>query len=276
MDTYSETYLDDIHELKKHIGRIGIKGEWKPSTAVPLDANRNVSSSDKVECHIYETNHSIKATVLFHTATNQVTIQGDPVFREKFYRCSLRYEDPMANLDCDDLPDRIAENLYLGGHEAASNMDGLKERKITHIITIGKGLKMPYQDHFKYKFIDILDWEQENIMQYFGSSIEFIEEGLSEGAVLIHCAAGVSRSATITIAYLMQCCSYGYAEARKFVQTKRWIHPNLGFCQQLIKFENQLEIRRKEQKKLKKKQLLEQQMSAQISSQMEALKVIDS
>jgi len=276
MDTYSETYLDDIHELKKHIGRIGIRGEWTQQSIVPIDVSRVVLSKDKVECHTFETFHSIKATVLFHTATNQVTIQGDPAFKEIFYRTSLRYEDPMANLDADDLPDRIAENLYLGGHEAALNIDGLKERKITHIITAGKGLKMPYPDHFKYKFIDILDWEQENIMQYFASSIEFIEEGRLEGAVLIHCAAGVSRSATITIAYLMQCCGYGYAEARKFVQTKRWIHPNLGFAHQLIKFENQLEVRRKEQKKLKKQLREQQAKEMNISNEMEALKVIDS
>jgi len=252
-DNLSETYLDDIDVLRRHVSRIGIKGEWKTSSGNP-DAPSS-PAAEQVDCYIFDTNHSVKAQVLFRPSTNQLSIQGDPVYREKFYRCSDRYEDPMANLDHDELPDRISENLYLGGHGAALNKDCLDERKITHIITIGKGLTMPYQEHYKYKFIDILDWEQENIMQYFDGCIEFIEEGRSQGAVLIHCAAGVSRSATITIAYLMKTCGYGYADARKFVQTKRWIHPNLGFVQQMIKFEHLLEARRKEEKKLRKQAL---------------------
>ena len=49
-----------------------------------------------------------------------------------------------------------------------------------------------------------------------------------------HCAAGVSRSASILIAYLMREKKMKYQEAHDFVKSKRSIIiPNSGFVQQL-------------------------------------------
>ena len=39
---------------------------------------------------------------------------------------------------------------------------------------------------FKYKQIDILDWDDEDIKRHFKSGIEFIDEGLHSGGVLVH------------------------------------------------------------------------------------------
>jgi dual specificity phosphatase 12 len=50
------------------------------------------------------------------------------------------------------------------------------------------------------------------------------------GKVLVHCFAGVSRSATIIIAYMMQEHGMNYHSAFKFVKSKRpFINPNEGF-----------------------------------------------
>ena len=44
-----------------------------------------------------------------------------------------------------------------------------------------------------------------NISQHFEETAEFIEEARRKGTgILVHCAAGASRSASIVIAYLMQ------------------------------------------------------------------------
>jgi protein-tyrosine phosphatase len=52
--------------------------------------------------------------------------------------------------------------------------------------------------------------------------------------VLFHCAAGVSRSASFVIAYLMKDQGISYQEAFNFVKSKRSIiRPNSGFVQQL-------------------------------------------
>jgi atypical dual specificity phosphatase len=52
--------------------------------------------------------------------------------------------------------------------------------------------------------------------------------------VLIHCAAGISRSASFTIAYLMRKNGTGFQATLEFVRSKRkCIFPNSGFRIQL-------------------------------------------
>jgi len=228
-------------ELRAQVSRVGMPGEWtKTDTILRFDTHASVT----------------QASLQYHKESKTITFEGDVVFKEKFARAFLGYSDPMSNLDRDDLPDRIMEGLYLGSHQAAMNLQALKERNITHIITAARALSMPYRNDFKYKYLDLLDWEEEDIYIHFDSCIEFIEEGRKSGGVLVHCAAGVSRSATITIAYLMKTCGYCYADARNYVQARRWIYPNSGFVRHLIRWEKAIEQNRKALKKAKKQEKL--------------------
>lgn len=52
--------------------------------------------------------------------------------------------------------------------------------------------------------------------------------------IFIHCAAGVSRSASFTIAYLMRKNKMSFDEAYKYVKDRRKIiRPNSYFVEQL-------------------------------------------
>ncbi len=58
---------------------------------------------------------------------------------------------------------------------------------------------------------------------------------------LVHCAAGVSRSATIVLAYLMKYHHNTLKEAFYFLIEKRpQIWPNEGFLLQLLRYETEL------------------------------------
>lgn len=61
------------------------------------------------------------------------------------------------------------------------------------------------------------------------------------GKVLVHCQAGVSRSATICLAYLMFTVKIGLEAAFEHVKSRRSvISPNLNFMSQLKNFEQEL------------------------------------
>ena len=61
--------------------------------------------------------------------------------------------------------------------------------------------------------------------------------------VLVHCGAGVSRSASLCIAYLMRRNAWNAAKARKHCQQRRsLVNPNDGFWRSLCAFEQVLGI----------------------------------
>ncbi|KAJ3121009.1 hypothetical protein HK098_004072 [Nowakowskiella sp. JEL0407] len=88
----------------------------------------------------------------------------------------------------------------------------------------------------RYLHIDIRDAENVSIRDYFKSSTEFISEAINSGGkVLCHCAAGISRSTTLVIAYMMISQNCMLDEAWKDVSKKRkGVRPNMGFAAQLI------------------------------------------
>ena len=83
------------------------------------------------------------------------------------------------------------------------------------------------------------DNSRQNIKQYFPQAIEFIEGARSTGGkVLVHCQAGVSRSPTITMAYLMARFKWDSYTTFDFIKEKRSIvAPNINFMGQLLEFE---------------------------------------
>lgn len=67
------------------------------------------------------------------------------------------------------------------------------------------------------------------------------EARANESAVLVHCLAGVSRSVTVTLAYLMHARSLCLEDAFTLVRLRKPdISPNFHFLRQLHSFERQL------------------------------------
>jgi len=100
------------------------------------------------------------------------------------------------------------------------------------------GLKQIFPERFRYYQVDVDDDPEENLLQYLPKCFEFINEGIANGSVLVHCAAGVSRSATVVIAYLMATTRIDFTTAFWKVKKARGIiYPNQGFIEQLKLFQ---------------------------------------
>jgi len=140
------------------------------------------------------------------------------------------------------LPDKITNNIWLGAMIAGNNKHYLKSQGITHVLSVLNDYQPTYPEDFKYKIISIEDVPGSNIKDYFNEAIEFINSAVeSNGRVFVHCAAGISRSSTIVIAYMMKTEQLTFKKAFKLVQSRRpVIAPNYGFKDQLLLWEKEL------------------------------------
>ena len=101
--------------------------------------------------------------------------------------------------------DQITEHIFLGGFHATQNLERLKDvMQVSAILTVGSDLESHFPEQFKYKVIEIIDDKDNDIKQHLMECIEFIESIVTQDKrIYVHCAAGVSRSASVVLAYTM-------------------------------------------------------------------------
>jgi len=137
--------------------------------------------------------------------------------------------------------------VFISDMDAANDSELLDSLAVTHIITLNH--QIPFPTRFEYYPINIDDAPNEDIFQYFDDTYEFIEQsqrnlaGGSGYSCLVHCAAGVSRSASIVLAYMMRKLRIPLDTAIEELRRDRpYIEPNLGFLVQLRAYQFQLGI----------------------------------
>eukprot|EP00026_Physarum_polycephalum_P014484 Phypoly_transcript_15002.p1 GENE.Phypoly_transcript_15002~~Phypoly_transcript_15002.p1 ORF type:complete len:192 (+),score=23.10 Phypoly_transcript_15002:170-745(+) len=129
----------------------------------------------------------------------------------------------------------IVPHVYLGSSFAAHAKNVLKEKNITHILSVQDGYKPAYPEDFTYMVVLAHDVESQNLLSALPYCVDFISAALNEGGnILVHCGAGVSRSATIMIAYVMHSMTLSYEKSLDLVLDARpYVCPNRGFEYQL-------------------------------------------
>ena len=112
---------------------------------------------------------------------------------------------------------------------------------ISAVLTVAEELELPYNGNVAHLKIMASDIENFDLSKHFYKCFEFICRFQGTTNVLIHCYAGVSRSATITIAYLMRFYQMSFKKAFSLVrENRKQMYPNSGFINQLKFFETLL------------------------------------
>ena len=136
---------------------------------------------------------------------------------------------------------QIQPLLYMGNRLGAQDAETLKTLGVKNIVMIQSIEVAPFHpDMFNYHCIWIKDTSYSNITKHLPSAVRFIHSSiLKQEAVFVHCDAGVSRSGTVVLAYLMATRQIGLYEALKIARAGRGcVFPNDGFIAQLRKLRN--------------------------------------
>ena len=133
---------------------------------------------------------------------------------------------------------KIRKGLYLGNYKTSMSNFTLSKNNITHILCVGFEMNSFFNGKYKFLKLEVSDTYDENILLNFELVYDFIEDGIKNGGVLVHCFGGISRSSTIIIAYLIKKEKIDFKFAFYYVKNlKNDINPNEGFIKQLKVFD---------------------------------------
>ena len=130
---------------------------------------------------------------------------------------------------------QITNNIFLGNMLGAENSTIMNNNNIKYIINCTRTIPNYFESNYTYLRIPIDDTFSQHIENYFDITYDFITKAIdNNNNIFIHCHAGVSRSATILIAYLMRKNNIDVNTALNIVKNKRSIiNPNIEFMDAL-------------------------------------------
>lgn len=187
------------------------------------------------------------------------TVQADQLMGLRSLRISTPHSDSACSSsaessDCEstshpnfnEAPVEIVPGLFLGNASHSGDSRALQKYNIKYVLNVTPDLPNVFEGSggIQYLQIPITDHYSQDLAVHFPKAIQFIDEARSKGAaVLVHCLAGVSRSVTVTLAYLMHTKSLCLNDAFSLVRDRKPdVSPNFHFMEQLHSFERQIRI----------------------------------
>ena len=154
-----------------------------------------------------------------------------------------------------DKHSKITDRIFITNWHGSLDPDQLSANKIRYVLCMNSENTKQEEDHdvyrimgIQHKYIKINDHPDACMYFHFPEIIEYMKNE-KKGNILVHCTAGVSRSTTAVIAYLMfKVYSKGSPAKCRILpyivsyvkKRRRWCNPNFGFLNQLYKFETHL------------------------------------
>ncbi|XP_077133113.1 dual specificity protein phosphatase 12 isoform X2 [Ranitomeya variabilis] len=154
---------------------------------------------------------------------------------------SLSCRDNLFQLSCSYKMICVLPGLYIGSVSAATDVPSLQGAGISHILTVDSTEQCDLQGSFQKKFIHLLDDSSADLLSHLPECLQFLKDALKYpgSCALVHCHAGVSRSAAVIAAYMMNTTRCTFDEAYQTLQLKKSdikIHDE--FVNQLAIFED--------------------------------------
>ena len=139
--------------------------------------------------------------------------QHDPeVVRQFSSSLNISLADCQRMLDevISSTPSVIEGRLLLGNAACSKDRASLATARVTHIVNATSNLPNAFEDDrsISYLRVPVDDSLSSDISSHFDDVVDWMASALSDpyafGTLLVHCQQGISRSATLVIAFLMR------------------------------------------------------------------------
>ncbi len=142
----------------------------------------------------------------------------------------------------------VDRNVAIGGYLAASDPKMMAPFDV--IVSMIDAKETPRLPKVEYKIVPTQDVPSFDMTAAAADAAIFVRRRAAEGKkVFVHCHAGISRSATVVLIYMM---SEGarLPAALKYLKSRRpQVQPNVGFMRSLQTIDAQLQLARLQPKK---------------------------
>uniref|UniRef100_A0A3Q1HCX6 Uncharacterized protein n=1 Tax=Anabas testudineus TaxID=64144 RepID=A0A3Q1HCX6_ANATE len=135
---------------------------------------------------------------------------------------------------------QVTPTLFLSGADGPLNAALVSQKRITLIVNATLSHASPTYPGVECVRVPVSDLPSARLGDHFDRVAERIHCNRA-GGTLVHCAAGMSRSPALVMAYLMRYRGVTLCQAHRWVQESRpYVRLNAGFWDQLLQYERRL------------------------------------
>ena len=156
---------------------------------------------------------------------------------EEVRRGSLNPRSVALQMPC------IGRGLSISGLGGVTNRRILEHQNITHVLNLARELEdTVFPDFVDVRYEGLRDSEEEDLYGHLPGLVEHIHRVIDGGGrIVVNCVAGVSRSASVCLAYKVRYEGLSLREAFDEVHKARpVVSPNVGFWQALVQWEEEV------------------------------------